>query len=214
MFLFPQQALLARPLPKSKVYQFAKPSSAVKELFVRQIDSIVWQYKLAPETINLPATASVEEIQIFDIALKGSECDLAVLRCIDTAIPFKLFYRVFKGNSVRLTAAYKQIANDKVGIEGYFSSDWLPADTPCQPLPIALNLQSLYEQMMQSLLPSSPRQHESLPEQIARLNQLQQKQSECQKLEARLAKEKQFNRKVELNSQIRLLKNTIASLKK
>jgi hypothetical protein len=214
VFLFPQQALLARPLPKSKIYQFAKPSSAVKELFVRQIDSIVWKYKLAPETINLPATASVEEIQIFDIALKGAECDLSVLRCIDTAIPFKLFYRVFKGDSVRLTAAYKQVTNDKTVIAGYFSSDWLPVDTPSQALPIALNLQSLYEQMMQSLLPSSPRQHESLPEQITRLNQLQQQQTECKKLESRLAKEKQFNRKVELNSQIRLLKNTIASLNK
>jgi hypothetical protein len=53
-----------------------------------------------------------------------------------------------------------------------------------------------------------------LPEQIARINQLQQQQTECKKLEARLAKEKQFNRKVELNSQIRLLKNTIASLNK
>ncbi|MEI6707180.1 MAG: DUF4391 domain-containing protein [Methylococcales bacterium] len=130
------------------------------------------------------------------------------------AIPFKLFYRVFKGDSVRLTAAYKQVTNDKTVIAGYFSSDWLPADTPCQALPIALNLQSLYEQMMQSLLPSSPRQQESLSEQIARLNQLQHQQTECKKLEARLAKEKQFNRKVELNSQIRLLKNTIASLNK
>ncbi|MDO9215461.1 MAG: DUF4391 domain-containing protein [Methylococcales bacterium] len=211
--MFPQQALLARPLPKSKIYQFAKPSAAVKELFVRQIDSIVWQYKLAPETINLPATASVEEIQIFDIALKGAECDLNVLRCIDTAIPFKLFYRVFKSDSVRFTAAYKQVANDKTVIEGYFSSDWLPADTSCQALPIALNLQSLYEQMMQSLLPSSPRQHEGLPEQIARLNQLQQQQTECKKLEARLAKEKQFNRKVELNNQLRALKQSIEQIR-
>lgn len=213
MFLFPQQASLARPLPKSKIYQYAKPSTAVKELFVRQIDSIVWQYKLAPETINLPATASVEEIQIFDIVLKGAECDLSVLRCIDTAIPFKLFYRVFKGDSVRFTTAYKQVANDKTVIEGYFSSDWLPVDTPCQALPIALNLQSLYEQMMQSLLPSSPRQQESLPEQIARLNQLQQQQTECKKLEARLAKEKQFNRKVELNNQLRALKQSIEQLR-
>jgi hypothetical protein len=48
----------------------------------------------------------------------------------------------------------------------------------------------------------------------ALLNELQQKQSECKKLETRLAKEKQFNRKVELNNQIKILKNTIASLEK
>ncbi|GDX85965.1 hypothetical protein LBMAG43_20070 [Methylococcaceae bacterium] len=83
MFIYPQKALLSRPLPKSKIYQFAAPTSAVKQLFVSQIDSIVWQYKLAPETTNLPATESVTEIQIFDISLKGSECDLSILRCID-----------------------------------------------------------------------------------------------------------------------------------
>ena len=96
--------------------------------------------------------------------------------------------------------SYKHAANDKTVIAGYFSSAWQAADAPCQALPIALNLQSLYEQMMQNLLPNTPRQQESLPEQIARLNQLKQ-QTECKKLEARLAKETEFNRKVELNSQ-------------
>jgi hypothetical protein len=52
-----------------------------------------------------------------------------------------------------------------------------------------------------------------LPEQIARLNQLQQQQTECKKLEARLAKEKQFNRKVELNNQLRALKQSIEQLR-
>ena len=215
MFIYPQKALLSRPLPKSKIYQFASPTPAVKQLFVSQIDNIVWQYKLAPETINLPATESVEEIQIFDISLKGSECDLSVLRCIDAAIPFKIFYRLFNDDSVRFTTAFKrrsEVSNEKFVIDRYFSSDWLPVDSICEPLPIALNLQSLYEQMFQTLLPSSQRPAESLNDQVSRLSELQKKQTELQKLESRLQKEKQFNRKVEFNAQIRILKTAISQL--
>lgn len=215
MFIFPQKAFLGRPLPKSKIYQFASPTATVKQLFVSQIDNIVWQYKLAPETINLPATESVTEIQIFDISLKGSECDLSVLHCIDAAIPFKIFFRLLNGDSVQFTTAFKRQSeanNQKLVIERYFSSDWLPVDSPCEPLPMALNLQGLYEQMLQTLLPSSQRPTESLIDQVSRFGELQKKQTELQKLESRLQKEKQFNRKVEINAQIRILKSAISQL--
>ncbi len=51
-----------------------------------------------------------------------------------------------------------------------------------------------------------------LNDQVSRLNELQKKQTECQKLESRLQKEKQFNRKVEINAQIRILKTAISLL--
>jgi Domain of unknown function (DUF4391) len=45
----------------------------VKKLFVQQVEQIVWQFKLAPETINLPARPAVPEIQVFAIQLKTPE---------------------------------------------------------------------------------------------------------------------------------------------
>ena len=53
-FSYPRQAEFNRVLPKSKIYEHGKPSRAVRDCFVAQINQIVWQYKLAPETINLP----------------------------------------------------------------------------------------------------------------------------------------------------------------
>lgn len=124
-------------------------------------------------------------------------------------------FRLINGDSVRFATAFKrqsESSNEKLVIERYFSSDWLPVDSPCEPLPIALNLQSLYEQILQSLLPSSQRPTESLSDQVSRLGELQKKQTELQKLESRLQKEKQFNRKVEINAQIRILKSAISQL--
>jgi hypothetical protein len=62
-------------------------------LFVEQVEQIVWQYKLAPETINLPAKPGVPEIQVFAIQLKTPELHRDVLRCIDGAVQFPIIFR-------------------------------------------------------------------------------------------------------------------------
>ena len=87
LFAWPPQAAVARPVAKTKIYAHAKPRAAVRALFARQVESITWAYKLAPETINLLATPGVPEIEVFEIALKLPDIDHGVLRCIDKAIP-------------------------------------------------------------------------------------------------------------------------------
>lgn len=64
MFVYPPQAALNRTLPKSKIYGHAKPGLGIRERFVAQVSDIVWKYKLAPETLNLPGRAAVAEIQV------------------------------------------------------------------------------------------------------------------------------------------------------
>ena len=94
MFLYPEHALVERVLPKSKIYGYAQPSRAMRQRFVSEVDEIVWRYKLAPETIHLPARPGVEEIQVFQIALKAGELREDVLRIIDRAIPSLLFFEL------------------------------------------------------------------------------------------------------------------------
>ena len=52
---YPKQAAFGRNLPKYKIYEHSGANTRLKDLFVEQVEQIVWQYKLAPETINLPA---------------------------------------------------------------------------------------------------------------------------------------------------------------
>jgi len=215
LFHYPSQAAFERTLPKNKIYEHAKPSSALREQFVRQIDKIVWQYKLSPETVNLPARPSVPEIQIFAIALKTPELSEDVLRCIDQAIPFPIIYQLSFEDRIKVKAAYKRPSDadaNKWVVDGYFETDWLPNDTERVELPVALDLAGLYEQMLRRLLPLPPRAGEPLKAQVERLSQLRSKQNECRKLEARLHKKQQFNRKVELNAQLRNLKKLLATL--
>ena len=215
LFHYPKQAAFERVLPKSKIYEHSKPTSAVKELFVKQVDKIIWQYKLAPETINLPAKPNVPEIQVFTIALKTQELSEDVLRCIDQAIPLPIFYQLTFANRIKLKAAYKRPSDADAGkwvTESYFETDWLDKDTDRAELPVVLDLASLYEHLLRPLMPLPPRTGESLKTQVERLSLLRTKQNEYRKLESRLNNERQFNRKVELNAQLRLLKLAVSKL--
>jgi len=215
IFAYPKQAEFNRVLHKSKIYEHGKPSRAVRNGFVAQINQIVWQYKLAPETINLPARPGVPEIEIFSIELKTPEVSEGVLRCIDKAIPLPIFYNLTFEGRVKTVAAYKRPSDADASrwvVDAYFASQWQPADGERSVLPVALDMAGLYEQMLRRLMPFPARPGETLKEHVERLSQLRSKQAEYAKLEARLHKEKQFNRKVELNSQLRTIKTGIETL--
>lgn len=215
MFAYPKQAEFNRVLPKSKIYAHARPGKAVKALFVSQIGEIVWKYKLSPETINLPARHGISEIQVFEIALKAEELHEDVLRTIDKAIPFPILFQLTHGDRIRFAISYKRPSDadsSKWVIEASFATDWQPVSQERPSLPVALDLASLYEQVIRLHLPLPQRKGESLRDQVNRHASIQAKIRESQILEGRLKKEKQFNRKVEVNAALRTLNEEIASL--
>jgi hypothetical protein len=99
MFAYPPQAAFGRKLPKSKIYLHGQPSRRVKDLFVSQVEDIVWAYKLAPETINLAARPGVAEIQIFTIHLRSENVHEDILRTIDKTIVHPIFRTQFMCSS-------------------------------------------------------------------------------------------------------------------
>lgn len=215
LFAYPPQAELNRGLPKSKIYEHARPSRSIRERFVAEVDQIVWRYKLAPETVNLPTRPGVPEIQVFSVTLRTGELSESVLRTIDTAIPYPILFELSHGGQIKSTAAYKRPSDAdsaKWVVNAYFETDWQSVDNPREPLPVALDLSRLYEQLLQRLIPFPARPGESLKEQVERANAIRNKKVESQKLESRLRQEKQFNRKVELNRELRTLRTELDSL--
>ena len=208
LLAYPPQASFGRTLPKNKVYEHSGASASVRELFVRQVGQIVWQYKLAPETINLPARHGVPEIQVFAIQQKTPELDFDVLRCLDGAVQFPTLFELSFGDRTQTVAAYKQPSDADASrwvLSSYFASSWVPSDAQRSPMPLALDLGGLYEQLLQRLLPLAARRNEGLPELVSRVEQAAAKQREIEKVAGKLAKEKQFNRKVEINARLREL---------
>ncbi|GAB2711077.1 DUF4391 domain-containing protein [Comamonas sediminis] len=215
LFAWPAKAAVSQSVAKAKIYAHAKPTVALRALFVAQIESITWAYKLAPESINLPATTEVPEIEVFEIALKQPGVSRSVLRCIDKAIPFPILFVLRHDGKSQPIAAYKRPSEAESGqwvLGDYHAAPWQPDDLPPHSLPIALNLQGLYEQLLRQHLVVPARAGESLRNQLDRLAQLKAKQAAAAKLESRLMQEKQFNRKVEINAQLRTIRSELQVL--
>ena len=213
---YPKQAVFGRTLPKNKIYEHSGANTRLKDLFVEQVEQIVWQYKLAPETINLPASPGVPELQIFSIQLKASELNLDVLRCIDGAVQFPIIFELSFDGRTKVIAAYKRPNESDASrwvLSDYFATAWLPSDCERAAMPLALDLGGLYEQLLHSLISTPARLQESLADLVARVELVAAKEREVEKIASRLAKEKQFNRKVEINAKLRMLKIELEELK-
>ncbi|MEW8436872.1 MAG: DUF4391 domain-containing protein [Candidatus Thiodiazotropha taylori] len=227
LFEYPSRAAVGRAVPKSRIYAAGQPGRRLRDKIIQQVASITWQYKLAPETLNLSASRAVAEIQVFTLELKPGgvteEIPADILQCIDRAIGFPLIFELIASREedatrgqVRVAATYKRPSEAETGkwvIGDYFATDWLPADVPRVALPVALDLTRLYEQMLRQLIPLPAREGEPIAVLAERHHQVAIKQRECRRLETRVHREKQFNRKIELNRQLRELKAELDGLR-
>ncbi len=203
-------------MPKNIIYKKAKPSNAVKKRFVSEIDEIIWKYKLSKDTINLSPKDDLTEIQIFEIKLKGIEFSKEVLKTIDKAIPYPIFFQLRYQNQINRVTSYKRASEaslDKIVISDYFETGWEDTNESTLPLPVSLDMKSLYWQMMVIYIGIPLRKTEALDELVERVESIRKKERELQQLEKRMLAEKQFNRKVEINSKIKNINAELKALK-
>ncbi|HDR27571.1 DUF4391 domain-containing protein [Rhodovulum sp.] len=235
LYDWPRAAAFGRVIPKTKIYEHARANTGLKDLFVREVDQIVWSHKLAPETVNLAATKQVTEIQVFRITARTATLTQDVLRAIDKAIPFPLIFEVAHGGRVRLAAAYKRPSEADSArwvVGDYFHGNWLPEDAARAPLPVALNMGALYERLLEPLVagqtarlvpgmgkaPQTPftsaeaERPMSLEERIAQAGAIERQAREVERIKARLAREKQFNKRVGVNAKLRAAKQELERL--
>ena len=212
---YPAKAAFGRVIPKNRIYEHGHLGKALRERFVAQVDRITWAWKLAPETTNLPEAQGVQEIQIIELQQRSKDLDTPILLAIDKVIPKPILFHLRYGDQVRMAAAHKRPSEadgSKWVIGEHYVGDWYPETADRQALPIALDLQGLYEQLLRGLLPRPARPGESIAAHLERVEAIRRHERERARLDAQLQRERQFNRKVALNAQLRTLKAEIDRL--
>ena len=214
LYKFPQQAKVDRLIPKNKFYEQGKANTKIEQLFVNQVENIRWAYKLASSTIHLQDQEDLKEIQIFRVKSRVEDLDVSILSFIDKLILTPIIFEVVYQDKVKVVATYKrlnQADKTKAVIGQYYASEWLEDHDRIE-LPLYLKLADLYEHFIAQILPiASSKDQENNDEsvsielQLQKAQQLENLQKQLDKLKSKLRTEKQFNRKVELNNQIRLL---------
>lgn len=204
LYRWPANAAFGRAVPKTKFYERGNVRTALREKFVDDIQRITWAFKLADDTIRLRGTTTVPEIQVFTIETKGADISDEVLAAIDKTVHFPIVFEIASSTErVRMAAAQKTLDGKTPRIATYLTTDWQPADAPRRPLPTALDLASLYEALLVSLLPVTARVGETVSEATDRLDRARKLQREIAALEKKLRTEPQLNRKIELRRQLK-----------
>ncbi|MFO3166357.1 DUF4391 domain-containing protein [Legionella pneumophila serogroup 1] len=216
LLTFPDKAAVNRQITKKKLFEWIQANTTIKNLFTAQVERMIWAYKLSPETTNLSSKDCIEEIQIFEIFLKGSELNNEILKTIDKVISSPILFVIYDDQSIQYRAAYKRVsdANSTKWVAGdYFESAWIAKRYKKSDLPQALDLKSLYHSLLQELVPLTKRQDESIEQLLTRYQALDQLERKSEQLQKKLHQEKQFKYKVEINTQLRDVKKQIEQLK-
>ncbi|WP_172196039.1 DUF4391 domain-containing protein [Saccharibacillus qingshengii] len=243
-FKLPPGTRFGRKIPKTKFYEKLQAGSNLKELFVEQVDSVVWAHNLSARTVHLEPADGIEEIQIFEIELRQRKYSTEILRAIDRAIPYPILYVLRYESEEKLAIAYKERSGsdeNRSVIRSYHETPWRTDDSTTDgsgqeeafEVLRGLNLKAVYEHIVRSLVlaedgsrlggADEPRvaiteQQDAeggelpLEELLERQARIEALQRECDRLEAKMRREKQFNRKVELNMELRKKQQELAGL--
>ncbi len=211
MFDYPPATHVSRTIPKSKFFDQGKPNHRLKKLFTQQIQHILWLAKLSPDTLKIPATPQVIEIEVFHLTLKGTELHHDVLDAMDAAISHPIIFLLESVDGLHATsAAYKrpsEAAANQWIVGSRFITAWsAPSQKPAAVLPSTLDLSQLYLALFQPLLPLAALPAETLAALTQRCGNYLSLQKQASQLSQKISREKQFNRRVDYNRQLNALK--------
>lgn len=218
MIGLPKSTEFNRRIPKQKFYDNLSVSPTLKRVFIDQIKVIYWRNKVAATTMNLAAGDAVTEIEVFEVRLNGQQLDESVLRQIDKEIPYHILFLLEYDGKYQAWTAYKEAAsgNHAFKVGTYYHTDWMPESE--LPLKIdGLSVDQVYENFVRQIagdaLRSQEGKTESLKESVERDNRRQELEKQIAVLQAKVRKEKQLNKQVQLNAELKMLKKEMEELK-
>lgn len=217
MLGLPKSTEFNKRIPKQKFYDNLTISPTLKRSFVDQIRIIYWANKIAPSTLNLAEGKNVTEIEVFHIRINQETLDENVLKQIDREIPYHILFVLEYDGKYKAVIGYKEAAGSGKAafkVDRYYQTEWMPEDKLTVHLD-GLNIDTVYENFVRQIAGDVLRAatpQESLKESVARDNRRDALQKQINKLQAKIRKEKQLNRQMEMNAELKKLRRELEEL--
>lgn len=214
MLTFPKGTEFGRRLPKQKFYEHLDVSPEVKRLFVEQVRLITWANKLSPQTMNLAAGQQVTEIEVFRLAITGTELDPRVPELMDRQIPYHILFMLERPDGqMQLTIAFKeatQTGDNAFRLRQRYATGWLaPEELSLEWA--ALDMDGLYESIVRQIAGDAiaAPQAESLKEAVEQTQEREKLEKQIAALKVKMKKEKRLNKQMELRREIMRLEEQL-----
>lgn len=217
MIGLPKTTEFNKRIPKQKFYENLDISPALKKIFVEQVRMICWKNKIAASTTNLAAGTDVTELEVFEVRLNSTILDDSLLRQIDKEIPYHILFLLEYQGKYQAWIGYKEATasgNKAFKVNRYYHTEWLTE----KELPLkleGLNVDAVYENYVRQIAGDKLKTEatgESLKESVARDEQKQVLQKRIEALQAKIRKEKQLNKQMQMNTELKKLKKELEVL--
>lgn len=219
----PLSCYVGNTIFKKLFYENADFSKADRDLFTDVVEKITWVYCLKPDTINIQfykdEMRDYPEIEVIEAMLTGDKKTERIAEIIMRTIPYPMLLVLKLEDNIRLFTAHQRTSqNDssKNTLEELISTDWLTEGSPIfNKLDVTqmrlANYYTLYSDIVDVVSIFNAEkltgmQKELTGEQARALTaQIENLESQIENLRAQMKKETQFNKKVELNMEIKKL---------
>ena len=213
MLGFPVSTEFNKRIPKQKFYDNLDVSPTLRRVFVDQIRLVYWRNKLAASTLNIAAGEVVSEVEVFEVRLNAPKLDEAVLKQIDKEIPYHILFILTCDGKAQAWTGYKEAAasgSNAFKVNRYYHTDWMPEDE-LQLHIDGLNMDVVYESFVRQIAGDKllSESGESLKESVERDEKKKQLEKQIAALESKMRREKQLNRRMEMNAEMKKLKEMI-----
>ncbi len=226
----PRTCEVGNTIFKKLFYENADLGKADRELFTEQLDKIIWTYCLKPDTINIkPYKDEVREyaeIEIIEAKLLTVGKTKRMAEIIMRTIPYPMLLVFTLDHKMQLFAAHQRTSLSDLSrntIEEYISTDWLDVDNLSEKDEMLLeslefsnlsneNYYRLYSDIVNKLIMYNASkltdgyiegkvtaEVKDIYDKIARIDK------EIVSLRAKMKKETQLNRRVEMNIELKKL---------
>ncbi len=209
MLGLPRSTEVNRRVAKEKLYANASLTPSARDAIKDQIESVIWRNKLADSTVGVAAGETVKEIQVFEVALRQRGIDKSVLPAIAKAIPYKILFVLTFGGEAQ---AWMEASGT------FYSTDWFSLDLPARQAGgftlkfEGLNLDAVYENLARQIAGGRLDAEGDIAEAVKKDKRRQKLERNIAALEKKVLREKQFNRQVELNDELKRLRAELEGL--
>ena len=217
MLGLPKATEFNRRIPKAKFYENINITTSLKRLFLDQIKNIDWRNKIASTTTNLIDGKYVTEIEVFEINLDSSQVDIGLLKFIDSVIPYHILYILEYIGKYQVWIGYKEATDieKKISkVDRYYHTNWLEETELIVKLE-GLNLDDVYENLVRQIAGDklqSDGSSESLKQSVQRDKEIETLQKQISILQNKIRKEKQLNKQIEMNTELKKLRSVLEKL--
>ena len=202
MYGLPNTTEVKKQLPKKAIYaKFNMPTSQ-REHFDADIARLDIVGMVSSKTV--PALAEgeeVKEIYILAIQLKRKEYDTKNIALLTKLIPQKMVFALHYEEDVQFAIYHTKL----------ITTEWQTSEEASLPL-LGLNLGAVWENIVTHIGQIKISEGNSLAEQIKVEEMRTKVKAQIASLTQRLNKEKQFNRQMEINAEIKSLRKQLINL--